>query len=61
MLRLLKSLFAWRTVRDQGVWLYQENAVTGARRAIRQRHTVWSPIDLEWLEAGTAHYTVIEI
>ena len=35
MLRWLRSLIAWRTVHDSGVWLYQENAVTGARRALR--------------------------
>lgn len=55
MLRLIRSLFAWRTIRDQGVWLYEENAVTGARRATRIRGDVWSPINWDWLEAGSSH------
>lgn len=35
MRRWFKSLLAWRTVRDSGVWLYKENTVTGRRKAFR--------------------------
>lgn len=34
MIRWLKSLFAWRPVRNSGVWLYEQNELTGQRRAI---------------------------
>lgn len=35
MLLWIRSLFAWREVLDTGVWLYKENAITGARKAQR--------------------------
>lgn len=34
-MRWLKSIFAWRTVADTGVWLYEQNDITGARRVCR--------------------------
>jgi hypothetical protein len=46
----LRSLFAWRTVRDSGVYLYQENAVTGARRAMRYNVGGAQPLDHDWLD-----------
>ena len=48
----IRSWFAWRTVRDSGVWLYEENTVTGARRVSRigGGH---QPQDLTWLSGGT--------
>jgi hypothetical protein len=52
MIRWMKSLFAWRGVRNQGVWLYKENAVTGARKAVRINRGGYSPIDLVWLGDG---------
>lgn len=50
MLRFLRSLFAWETVRVAGVYLYQENRITGARRAIRRFSGGHSPVDTDWLE-----------
>lgn len=47
-MRWLKSLFAWHEVEGVGggVWRYEENAVTGARRAYRvmgghQPQNIW--------------------
>lgn len=48
MPRWLKAWFAWREVCDQGVWLYMENTVTGARKAIRISRC-FAPLDFEWL------------
>jgi hypothetical protein len=45
----LRALFVWRDVRDNGTWAYQENAVTGARRAVRIG-ACYSPKDMDWLE-----------
>jgi hypothetical protein len=47
----IRSWFAWKDIRDSGVWLYQENTITGSRRAIRLSRT-WQPLDVEWLEQG---------
>lgn len=35
MIRYLRSLFAWREIRNTGVWSYQVNANTGERRTVR--------------------------
>ncbi|ALK09002.1 hypothetical protein BVIR_1213 [Blastochloris viridis] len=43
--------FAWRTVRDTGVNIYQENAVTGARRVLN-RCCGYQPICRAWLGGG---------
>lgn len=51
-MRWLRSLFAWETRRDTGVWLYQENAVTGARRIIRGAAHGYQPCDFVWLEGA---------
>ncbi len=45
-MRWLRSLFAWRTVKDTGVWKYRENAITGRRKA------VWSGGGYQPLDAG---------
>lgn len=55
--RLLAWLFPWRTIRDNGVWLYQEHARTGARRALRVQGSCWSPLDVLWLERRTGPTT----
>jgi hypothetical protein len=52
MLDWLKSLFAWRNVFDAGVYAYQENAVTGRRRALRINSGGYSPLALDWLNGG---------
>lgn len=48
--RWFKSLFAWREIHRAGVFIYQENAVTGERRARRYLRTGYSPLDRAWLE-----------
>jgi hypothetical protein len=50
--RWLRALFAWRTVRETGVYAYQQNDVTSDRRAIRLTHGCHSPLDREWLSGG---------
>lgn len=52
MIRWLRSLFAWRLVRVAGVWAYERNAVTDARRARRILPGGHSPLDRQWLEGG---------
>jgi hypothetical protein len=49
-MRWIKSLFAWETRRDTGVWIYQENMVTGARRIVRIARAGHQPCDFSWLE-----------
>jgi len=49
LMRWLRSLFAWETRRDTGVWLYQENMVTGSRRIIRIARAGYQPCDFAWL------------
>lgn len=51
MLRLLRSQFAWRDMFVAGAWLYQENSITGERRA-RLWCTGYSPVDKTWLGGG---------
>lgn len=55
MLRFIRSFFAWRTVKIGGGWLYAENRVTGRRRASRVVSGGYSPVDLDWLDAGIGH------
>ena len=49
MIRWLRSLFAWRDAFCTGVWLYQENSVTGRRRLVRVLDHGHQPIDRRWL------------
>lgn len=51
MLNWLKSLFAWRGVRNTGVHSYEQNTVTGARRVVRIAEG-WQPVDHYWLCSG---------
>lgn len=51
MSRWLRSLFAWREVRWQGVWRYDVNDITGQRRAVRESRC-FQPLDLTWLRSG---------
>lgn len=53
VIRWVRALFAWRTVRDRGVWRYQENRITGKRRAQRMQATGHQPVDRAWLEGGS--------
>lgn len=46
-----RAAFAWETKRDTGVWLYQENRVTGARRALYCGGG-YQPLNEVWLKGG---------
>lgn len=48
MIRFIRSLFAWRDAFSTGKWLYQQNAVTGARRALEQT-AGYQPLNARWL------------
>lgn len=52
------ALFAWRTSFQTPVWLYEENEITGDRRAVRVARGERIPLDLEWLAKadGEASY-----
>lgn len=49
---LILNALSWRTVRDNGVWIYQQNSRTGARRAIRHAGAGHQPVDAGWLQGG---------
>jgi hypothetical protein len=51
MKRWLKSLFAWRHAFDAGVFTYEQNEITGKRRAFRCSNG-YSPLDMQWLIEG---------
>lgn len=57
MVRWIKSLFAWKHVRDMGCYSYFENGVTGRRKAVRNTGG-HSPIDMAWLLAGYGMSTI---
>lgn len=52
MIRWFRSLFAWKLVRVEAFWAYEENAVTGKRRALSLLAGGYSPWDAEWLGDG---------
>jgi hypothetical protein len=54
MIKRIRSLFAWRAVRNTGVWLYSENTVTGQREAQWLRN--YQPLDRSWLRSGDVVY-----
>lgn len=56
--RWLREAFRWRTVRDSGAWLYQENTATGRRRAVRIVGAGYQPVDRDWLHGGQGKGTV---
>lgn len=51
MTLLLEALFAWRTVRDVGCWVYQQNDTTGFRRVLPGSwvKSGYQPLDMDWL------------
>lgn len=51
MARWFRSLFAWRPVRNTGVWLYEQNSVTGRRRAI-DAGGCYQPLDRSFMRDG---------
>jgi hypothetical protein len=50
VVKWLKSLFAWQEVFRAGVYIYEENKVTGKRRCFRYIKSGYSPRDMDWLE-----------
>lgn len=47
----LAIFFAWKTVIDTGIWVYEENEITRKRRCFRKfnsRH-VYQPCDMRWV------------
>lgn len=46
--RRIRAAFAWKQVRDSGVYVYEENTITGERRAIPYS-LAYQPLDREWL------------
>lgn len=55
MFRFIRSIFAWQFVKIDGIWLYEQNAVSGRRRATEILAGGYSPVDLDWLDAGNGH------
>lgn len=51
MIRWLRSIFAWKAVRNTGVWLYYENDITGRRRAVKIMDA-HQPLDRSFLRKG---------
>jgi len=51
IIRAIRVFFAWRNVFNTGVWLYQQNKITGQRRAFKvgEGH---QPVSQEWLDRG---------
>lgn len=50
--RWMRVCLAWRTVREAGVYAYQQNDVSGSRRIIRLNTGCHSPMDLAWVKTG---------
>ena len=50
MIRWLRSLIAWRAVRETGAWVYCENAVTGQHAAHWRGN--YQPLDFDFLRDG---------
>jgi hypothetical protein len=51
ILKWLHSFFSWKPYRDTGIWRYEENAVSGKRRAIKVG-PCFQPLMLDWLREG---------
>lgn len=45
-----KSLFAWRAVRNSGVWVYFENSITHQRKAVWRG--CYQPLDYKFMRDG---------
>jgi hypothetical protein len=46
-----RQLGQWRTVGELGIWRYQQNAITGQRRAQRLA-ILYAPVHSDWLRGG---------
>jgi len=49
VIKVILAPFKWKEIFTAGVYSYQENSVTGDRRAIRIIKGGWSPLDTRWL------------
>jgi len=49
---LRNRLLPWRTVRETGIWRYQQHARTNARRAHRMSPHGHQPLDERWLNGA---------
>jgi len=58
LLRQLTLWFAWREVRDTGIWVYSENRITGQRKALRISRC-FQPLDWRWLMEGRGEPRII--
>ncbi|MFB9149550.1 hypothetical protein [Roseovarius ramblicola] len=56
-LRRVFSPFAWRDVRATQAWVYQENALTGDRRAVHLGGG-YAALDIGWLRGAQGRGTV---
>ena len=51
MFDAIKEGLAWRKVdKGNGHWIYEENSITGQRRAYRNVQGGYVPLDKSWLE-----------
>ena len=51
--------FAWREDHHTYLWSYEENLITGRRRAIQIHPFGNQPVDHAWLAAGTGEPIII--
>ncbi len=49
LFRDLRIALSWRTVKVRPGWMYQQNKVTGQRRAIVMYNAGYSPLDTDWV------------
>ena len=60
MWKWLRAALAWRTVpMPASIWTYQENRITGKRRAIRTSRC-FQPVNCEWLGGGAGDGLIID-
>ena len=56
MINYIKSLFAWKLVRDEGSSFYYENTITGKRKAWKFRNANYHLGSTNWLKGGEWTY-----
>lgn len=57
---LFLAPFHWRYRFAAGVWRYDENTMTGRRRAVRAYSGGYSPLDATWLARGVGSPIIID-
>ena len=58
LLRRMLSPFAWRDARCMSEWVYQENALTGDRRAVHLGRG-YAGCDIGWLREAAGRGTIL--